>query len=372
MGGVEFFTDNIAKELKSINVKVIIVTCAINDSDIGVSETDGVCIVRLPSKSLLGGRFLFPLNSVKADQLLEWVNDQPIDYALVNQRFFPLSIKGIKFAKEKDVPVLVMDHGSAHLTMSNRLLDFFIRIYEHFMSSIIKMMRPNYCAVSNRSAEWLKHFGIDADGVVHNAIDAESFKSASSGRDFLAEYHIDPDEKTIVYTGRLVPEKGIIPLCKAFRELANEGNHKVKLFIAGDGILCEDIKKMESDSIHYLGRLSHSDIAALLSQCDIFCLPTVSEGFSTSMLEAAVSEMGIIVTDTGGARELMPNKDFGIIIKDNEIESIKRALEIYLADDSYLDSVREKVKDRVDNNFNWRNSANELLNLFSKVGVDDI
>ena len=66
-------------------------------------------------------------------------------------------------------------------------------------------------------------------------------------------------------------------------EKINKKYDNVYLFIAGEGDLEEMINQRKNKHIIPLGRIDFNHIVALLDDSDIFCLPSFSEGFSTSV-----------------------------------------------------------------------------------------
>ena len=368
LGGVEKYTANLAHALVASGQKAIVVTSALEDNP-GIAEEDGVTVVRMPSHLLLNKRFAAPKKGAGLDELMKWLREQPIDRVLVNQRFYPTSIFGLKFAESQGLPAITLDHGSAHLTMANPFLDFFIQRYEHLITAIDKRHCNHYCGVSEKSAEWLEHFGIQNASILHNAIDADDFVMSSSNRSFRSELSLPDDAFIVAFTGRLVEEKGIMRACEAAEGLATKGQDNIHLLLAGDGPKAKEIAKLGSKNIHLLGRLSMEDISALLAQSDVFCLPTVSEGFSTSMLEAAAHGLGIIVPDTGGARELMPTEDYGQVIPDVSTGTIQQAILRFCNNRDYLHQCGANVGHRVRELFSWEQTAKTLMATFDKMAL---
>lgn len=365
LGGAERYTHNLAKALVRAGKKVIIVTSALEDDE-GITCDAGITIIRIPSILLLNNRFAMPRRGKSLARLMDWLDAQPIDYVLVNQRFYPTSIFGLKYAERRGLPAITLDHGSAHITMSNFLLDKVIETYEHTITAVGKRYPSRYYAVSEKSAEWLSHFNIKASGLLHNAIDADDFVATSSHRDFRGELGLADDDFLVVFTGRLMKEKGVLDACRAVALLVNEGRNNIHLVIAGDGPLAETIKSQDAPYIHLLGTLTSEDISALLSQCQAFCLPTASEGFSTSMLEAAAHGLGIVVTDTGGARELIPNDSYGIVLQNVSPESVALALNAFIDQPAYLKECGRNVSKRVRELFSWDQTAIALIDAFRK------
>ena len=92
-----------------------------------------------------------------------------------------------------------------------------------------------------------------------------------------------------------------MPYWKSWDDFRDRSIHFV---VAGDGPLFDQVDTSPLPNVHAVGRLNSSDTAALLMDSDLFCLPTRSEGFSTSLLEAAACGTASLVPDVGGAREV--------------------------------------------------------------------
>mgnify|MGYP002224927771 CR=1 FL=1 len=130
------------------------------------------------------------------------------------------------------------------------------------------------------------------------------------------------------FTGRLIPEKGIASLVEAAEMLSDVSD--IKFLIAGDGPMRGYVERRCSTNLIMLGNLSASDIAALLLTADAFCLPTRSEGFSTSLLEAAACSVTPILPKVGGVEELITSEDFGIVLRTTEPEEVMSAVRSFM------------------------------------------
>ena len=91
-------------------------------------------------------------------------------------------------------------------------------------------------------------------------------------------------------------------------------------------------------------------------------MPSDSEGFSTSLLEAAACKNYIITTLRGGARELLPDDTYGIVIENNDLGSVYTAIEVALECRDKENSV-SNVYERVKNNFTWEVTSKKLLKI---------
>lgn len=365
LGGVENYTAHLSHALAARGHRVIVVTSRRKDQAV-FENVDGVRVVRLSSAFLLGDRFPLLRKNEVFREAWESLKSMSIDHVVVNTRFYPLSILGLDFARSKGVIPLVVEHGSSPLTAGHHAVDVFVRRYEEMMTARGRKRSPRYFAVSERSAAWLGNFGIEAEGILHNAIDADRFASMASDRDFRSELSLAPDSFLVAFTGRLLVDKGIIRICDAIDALVAEGRSEMHAVFAGDGPDRALLERRAGSHIHVLGRMDAPDVSALLACSQVFCLPTTyPEGFPTSLLEAAAQGKAVIVTDTGGARELIPDGRFGIVLREASSAEVAEGIVRFREDESYLRTAGEMVRDRVANLFSWDKTADDLIAAFS-------
>ena len=100
----------------------------------------------------------------------------------------------------------------------------------------------------------------------------------------------------------------------------------------------------------------------MLCETDIFCLVSDSEGFSTSLLEAAVCYNYIVTTARGGAREVILNDDYGLVIENNDEESVYNALKFAIQNKKRKVATELTYK-IVENNFTWEVTSNRIIKL---------
>jgi len=281
------------------------------------------------------------------------------DGVLVNARFYPHSLLGMRFARDHGLRPVVLDHGSAWLSFSVPVLDQIVRLYERSITNRgHRRYDPAYYGISLRSVEWLRTFGIDAEGVITNSIDAEEYRAASSGRDFRDELGLGCGSLLVAFVGRLIPEKGVTTLIRlASSEVLRARD--VTFVLAGDGPLADDVRAACGESLRWVGRLGRPDVSALFQQADVHCLPTRSEGFSTALLEASACGCPSVVPDVSCARELIPDEGYGTIVDSMDPSAVEPAL-VRLADDRGL-LARQSVACRglVEERFSWSVTASE-------------
>lgn len=353
LGGVERYTYHLAKELQSRGDHVVIITSNVQRLS-SYERMDGIPVYRLPCVNLLEGRF--PVLKPTGDfwKIHKRLKKLSVDRVIVNTRFYPHSLYGVLFGRLHRAKTIVIDHGSSHLTVHSPFWDTVGGWYEHLFTKILQLFCRDFYGVSQASIQWLSHFHIQARGALYNAIDLEKIKDRlrDPKRDFRAEYQIPQEADVITFTGRLLKEKGLLPLTEAVKHIC-EKLPSVYLCIAGDGDLEEELNAHPHPHIKLLGRLDGDEIIDLLSDSDIFCLPSVSEGFSTSLLEAAACRNYIVVTDTACPRELIPGPSYGSILDELSEKAIEQGLLWALEHPKERAQAADRAYERLKKNFTW-------------------
>lgn len=368
MGGVERYTYNLAKTLVKRGEKAIVIT-SLTDSLPRKELMDGIVVVRVPVVNLMGGRYPVVKFWKKEyrNVLKQIANHKNGAVCVVNTRFYLQSFLAALFAKKKGIKCLIVDHGTSHLSVHNAFLDRIGAAWEHFLTMLDRLVCKDYYAVSEASCEWLSHFHIKAKGVLYNAIDVSDMEILKKNRNerFRSELGIPNDACVISFTGRLLEEKGIYPLIESVEQICKRRND-VYLLLAGDGPLEGYVKEHQTEHIVPLGRLCYQDVISMLCESDIFCMPSVSEGFSTSILEAAFCKNYIITTWQGGSKELVVTKEYGSIIPSNKTDYVFDALIGAIDNPEERQAAAEKCYEKLVHDFTWNNTADRLQAIVEK------
>jgi len=126
-------------------------------------------------------------------------------------------------------------------------------------------------------------------------------------KEFFFNYYSARKKNSLVYVGRLVSDKGVDVLLKAFSSLAQE-IPALSLTIVGDGPEKISLEQMATDLglsklVNFLGSLSANEIVTLLNRQEIMVVPSRMEPFGTTVLEGLACGCRMIVSDQGGLPE---------------------------------------------------------------------
>ena len=154
--------------------------------------------------------------------------------------------------------------------------------------------------------------------VIPNGIDLDLFDRAEQV-DIRRKFGLPRDRLMIFFSGRMERRKGI-HLCKeiaasvlkrydvafvfAGQDLFNYMSNEILPYLNGEKL---------RGSVHYLGKLDLTDVRSLLSQTDIFLIPSLWENCPYSCLEAMAAGRAIVSTDQGGMPELIADGENGLL-----------------------------------------------------------
>lgn len=357
LGGVERYTYNLAQKLKKMGYKIIIITSRYNEDLKEIEETDYAKIVRLPTYKIVSERYPINKQNRRCKELLEIVKKENINSAIIQTRFWTTSYIASKFVEKNNIPACLIEHGSTHFTVNNKILDFFGEIYEHQLTNSIKKRVKDYYGVSKKCTEWLKHFNIEAKGVFYNSVNTEEIEKYN-------KYIKKSAEKIVItYTGRMIEEKGVLRLIEAFKNLEKKYNN-LELNLAGDGPILEKIIQDNKNiaSIKVLGTISHEEVLKLLGRTNIFVNPShFSEGLPTTILEAGMMKCAVVATPMGGTVEIISNENIGYICG-FETDEIQDKIEKIINDKEKMKKMGINIEKKVKEEFSWDVTAKKIAN----------
>lgn len=360
LGGVERYTYNLSRKLTEGGNEVIIVTSNVYRLA-AYERVNGIPVYRIPCFNVLDGRYPVIRPNKEFFKIHRMLRQISFDMLIVNTRFYPHSLYGMMLAKRKGILCITIEHGTSHLSVHQKAWDSIGAVYEHLLTGADRLFCKDYYGVSKACNAWLKHFHIQGKGVIYNSIDLEEIQSIRehAGPSFREACHLPEDAVVITFTGRLLKEKGLPQLLNVMDRL-HETHKEAYLFIAGDGDLEEEVARRKTEYILPLGRIDMEQVITLLDESDIFCLPSFSEGFSTSILEAAACRCYVVTTARGGARELLPDDSYGSVIPNNEESVLYRALKEAVEAPEHRKKAVELAYRMVESHFTWDIAAAQV------------
>jgi glycosyltransferase involved in cell wall biosynthesis len=223
-----------------------------------------------------------------------------------------------------------------------------------------------------------KPLKIIANGNI-NGIDVKYFSravvSSEQKESLKKELKITDNDFVFIFVGRLVGDKGINELVKAFKELTNKNQ---KLLLVGpletelDPLSTKTLEEIQNNpNIISVG--FQDDVRQYLAISDALVFPSYREGFPNVPMQAGCFELPCIVTDINGCNEIIENEKNGLIIPVKNTEALKFAMKRMLNDKFlYLqlkENARKMIVDRYEQSHFWSLQLNEYQMQLKKLGI---
>jgi glycosyltransferase involved in cell wall biosynthesis len=192
--------------------------------------------------------------------------------------------------------------------------------------------------------------------IVPNAVDTDVFKPSE-------QEEVD----TILWVGRMVPEKGIGHLLSVMRKTLVDPN-KVRFVLIGDGPLRAKISRFVrarnwQDRVVMLGYQDAASVAEWFGKASVFLFTSVREGLPRVVLEAMAAARPIASFDLPSLREVIcPNKE-GILVPYGNEDALAEAVLTLNRDAALRRKLGGFARERVSKSFNWE----LVLSMLSRV-----
>lgn len=180
------------------------------------------------------------------------------------------------------------------------------------------------------------------------------------------DLNICDEDFVYVFIGRIVSNKGINELVKAFAQICTDYHH-IKLLLVGsierelDPLDDATIKTMEENRNIILTGFQ-PDIRPYLAISDVFVFPSYREGFPNVVIQAGAMELPSIVTDINGCNEIIADRINGFIIPARNVGLLKEKMEVYLTDKSTLQMHKSVARNLIVSRFRQKDVWEGLLN----------
>jgi len=190
---------------------------------------------------------------------------------------------------------------------------------KHARRAALVITVSEYCA---RRIEEL--YGVNNAVVVPELIDLHGWRRLFDANPAVP----DPRKFTVLCVCRFYPRKRVDVLLRAVA-LLRDRLPRLEVRIVGRGPEYERLQQLSSElrveeSVHWLGDTGLRDLAAEYNRCDLFCLPSVQEGFGIVFLEAMAAGKPIIAARAAAVPEVV--RSGGILVKPEKPEALADAI----------------------------------------------
>jgi glycosyltransferase involved in cell wall biosynthesis len=181
-----------------------------------------------------------------------------------------------------------------------------------------------------------------------------------------SRYKLTKDQTVVLFTGRLIDEKGVEYLLKAASRIRGQ------IVIAGDGPqkkkLQDMAKAMKLDNVRITGFVDTDTLIKLYYVADIFVAPaTWEEPFGLVLIEAMAAKLPIVVTRKSGITGSIKDGTNGFFVRTRNATDIAEKVNRLVDDPALRKKVGEKARQVVLDRFTWKKIAERFDSIYSKM-----
>ena len=217
----------------------------------------------------------------------------------------------------------------------------------------------------------MNDFGVRNVVVIPNGVDTERFNPKINGDEVRRRLKLG-SSPTVLYVGRIVPHKGLQYLVRAvplvLRELP-----ETKFVIAGeekeDG---QEIKRLVdridvSSSVIFTGYVPEEYLPKIYASCDVFCSPSLWEGFGMPFIEASACGKPCVGFRTHAIPEVVEDHNTGILAEPRNVKQLADALVAILSDKNLAKRMGVKAAKRVEKFYSWERITDQVLEVYRSL-----
>ncbi len=172
---------------------------------------------------------------------------------------------------------------------------------------------------------WIKRgFEPEKLKILPRGLDTELFHPGRRDPHFWDKFGKTNGQVRLLYVGRVSREKDLDVLVQAYRRLRDE-KIPVQLLVVGHGPYSQALAEAVPEAL-FTGYLRGKDLATAYASSDIFVFPSTTDTFGNVIIEAQASGVPVIVSDSGGPKELVDDQSNGLVTKSHDVEDFARAI----------------------------------------------
>ncbi len=211
-------------------------------------------------------------------------------------------------------------------------------------------------------AIWLEKYGLPTNkcSFIYNGVEANFYSLANSNQEavcsLLSELGLTESDFVIGTVGQMRPEKQQSDLIWAVKRLADHGIACTALIVGG-GPEEKNLRSLASQlgvnsRVFFLGELK--DVRPALMAMDLFVLPSVAvETFSNAALEAMAMGKPVVLSDIGGAREMVYEGQNGFLFPPGNVDKLVDILTLLAQETAPLSDMGRLARELIEKQFSF-------------------
>lgn len=182
------------------------------------------------------------------------------------------------------------------------------------------------------------------------------------------------NKKYVFSVGRIVKEKGFETIIEAAK-IAKKKDIDIYFIIAGKGPMLERYRQMVTEQqlehyIAFIGFVTEIERNALLKRCEIAVFPSLYEPFGIVALEAMILARPTIVSNTGGLKGIVNQKQTGLLMNPGDANNLIENIELLLHNPQKGNEMGIKGKQMVTSLYGWKRIALQTVQVIEDTLIN--
>lgn len=374
IGGLSAHVYFLSKSLARNGVKVHVVTCdfpgAPSEETVDGVEVHRVDSYKNPAPDFATWAFLMNLNMQKEAAAIAAKLSDPVDVFHAHDWLVATAGIGLKHVFRK--PLLVTMHSTEIGRRDGLRTTAERMIHETEAWLTYEAWRVVCCSdYMIQHVKWAFGLPNDKMAMVPNGVNAQGYDGLNGQdlREFRLKYAL-PNEKIVLYVGRLVYEKGIHVLINCIPKVLAKVD--AKFVIVGSGYMQDQlagiVKSMGLEhKVLFTGFVDDTNLLKLQKVADVSVVPSLFEPFGIVALEAMAARSPVVVSDTGGLGEIVQHDETGVKVYPNDTDSLAWGIIKVLTDDGFARHIVENAYKLILEKFDWDKIALQTIGVYERV-----
>lgn len=232
------------------------------------------------------------------------------------------------------------------------------RVKVIFQNQEDKSLFLSYSVIDGSQAEFIKGSGVNLN---------------------VFKYVPEPESETlkVVFTARMVREKGVMELIEAAEKLRPDYEGKVEFWLCGrlaentDAVSREELETLcDGKYIKWLD--FQQDIKSILEQCHIMAFPSYyREGVPKSLIDVSAIGRPIVTTNSIGCKDVVDDGVNGFLVPVKDSEALAQKLRILIEDKALRVRMGRAAREKAEREFSIDDVIKKHLDIYSRLKIDN-
>lgn len=360
IGGVETVTENLAKEFANLRHDIHVITPS-EDITSQIITPDGINIHKIHINKFAEAETMPIFWKIPRGIIffiIIFKNLQTINPDIIHVQNIQNSIPAYIIKKIKRIPYCIALHNDLELmgiSLPKPIKRYWGKLpYIKNADEIVSLTKEMASSVLN---------SLQKDSpVIPNGVDINRFYPTVEG---------EKEKKIILTLSRIDKKKGLEYAIEGMPKILQKHPNTI-LWIIGDGDFKPELERITKTlylkkSVEFIGSVPNKDVAHYLQNADIFLLPSLTEGFSLTFIEASACGLPIISTPVGIVPSIIEKWNNGIIVPFKSPDAIADAVITLLSNPKLRETYSKNSATAAKETMSWKSVAEQYISLYQSI-----